>query len=197
MKTSRIANGIAVALASLPTPLMAADEGTTPLFTVNLGTSFWTAVVFFALLAVLWKFAWGPILQAVNDREAGIQSALDEAAARQAEARELLEEHRARMADARREAQQIIAEAKEAGQKVREEIEEKARAESQGMLERARGEIEREKEAAVDELRKESVEIALSLASKLLQENLDADKDRELIMEYMNRLGGDSRGAEA
>jgi len=197
MKTSRIATALAVLVVGSPLPLYAADGFYTDLFTVNLGTTIWTGVVFLALLGILWRFAWGPILAAIDDRETGIQSALDEAAAKQAEARELLEEHKAMMAGARRDAQQIIAEAKEAGQGVRQEIEEKARVEAEDMLERARSEIEREKEAAIDSLRREAVDIALAAASKLIQENLDEDKDRELVMDYMNKLGGESRGAEA
>ena len=81
-------------------------EGTTPLFTINWGTTGWTTVIFLALLAILWKFAWGPILRALEARESGIQSALDEAAENQAAAAALLEEHKVQMADARREAQQ-------------------------------------------------------------------------------------------
>ncbi len=171
-------------------------DGTTPLFSVNAGTTFWTTIVFFVLLAILWKFAWGPILGALEARETGIQSALDEAAENQAAAAALLEEHKAQMADARREAQQLIAEAKEAGQTVRHDIEEKARAEGQAMVDRAKAEIERERDAALDALRRESVEIALAAASKLLHEHLDSDKDRELVMGFVNQLGENS-GAEA
>ncbi len=171
-------------------------EGTTPLFTVNVGTTVWTSVIFFVLLGILWKFAWGPILGALEARESGIQGALDEAAESQAAAAALLEEHKAQMADARRQAQQIIADAKEAGQTVRHDIEEKARAEGQAMVDRAKADIEREKDAALDALRRESVEIALAAASKLLQERLDSEKDRDLILRYVNQLGG-GPGAEA
>ncbi len=101
------------------------------------------------------------------------------------------------MAESRREAQEIIAEAKEAGQKVRKDIEEKARAEAQMMLERAKSTIEREKDAALDALRKESVEIALAAASKLIHERLDSDADRGLVMGYVDRLSEQGQGAEA
>jgi F-type H+-transporting ATPase subunit b len=196
MNTSRIGVAMAILATSLPARLLAAEEGTTPLFSVSIGTTFWTSIVFVLLLLILWKFAWGPILGAVEARESGIQGALDEAAANQAAAAALLEEHKAQMADARRQAQQIIAEAKEAGQAVRHDIEEKARAEGQAMLERAKAEIGREKDAAIDELRRESVDIALAAASKLIQEHLDSDKDRALVLGYVNQLGRDS-GAEA
>jgi F-type H+-transporting ATPase subunit b len=192
--------GIALAIlaTTVPAPLWGQDEhGNTPLFTVNLGTSVWATLVFLVLLGILYKFAWGPILSAVEAREVGIQGALDEAAEKHAEAGRLLEEYRAQMADTRREAHQIIAEAKEAGQRVRKEIEEKARIEGREMLERAKTTIERERDAALEALRRESVEIAIAAASKLIRERLDSDADRGLVIDYVDGLSDQERGAEA
>ncbi len=171
-------------------------EGTTPLFTVNLGTTVWTGIVFLALLGILWRFAWGPILQAVEARENGIQSKLDEAASRNEEAARLLAEHKEQLADARRQANELIAEGKAAGEGVRTEIEEKARAEAQAILDRARAEIGRERDQAIDALRRESVDLALAAASRLMQEKLDQDKDRELVERYLTEMG-DGEGARA
>ena len=168
---------------------LAAQEGEGGgLFSVNLGLSAWTVVVFLLLLFVLKKFAWGPILDAVEAREENIQDALEEAARRQEEAERLAEEHRQQLAEARREAQEIIAEGREAGQKVRRDIEEQAREESQRILERARREIEREKDAALETVRTEAVELALAAASRLLERKLDAQEDRELILDYLDDL---------
>ena len=161
------------------------------MFDVNLGLSIWTTFVFLSLLAILWKFAWGPILEMVQDREDGIQSRLDQAANERGEAAKLLAEHRQQMADARRQAQQMIAEGKEAGERVRQDIEDKARAEGDAMIERARESIEREKDAALEELRKESVDLALAAAAKLVQESLDEKKDRELVMGFIEELSGE------
>ena len=133
------------------------------------GLSVWTWLVFGVLVFLLGRFAWKPILGAVEAREKGIQGALDEAAARNAEAAELLEEHRQQLADARRQANEILAEGKAAGERVRKEIEEKARGEGQAIIERARQEIERERDAALESLRKEAVELAMAAASRLLQ----------------------------
>ncbi len=165
------------------------------MFDVNLGLSIWTTFVFLSLLAILWKFAWGPILKALQDREDGIRSTLDQAANERGEAAKLLAEHRQQMADARRQAQQMIAEGKEAGERVRKGIEEKARADGNAMIERARESIEREKDAALEELRKESVDLALAAAAKLVQASLDGEKDRELIMGFIDELsdGGEVR----
>ena len=179
----------------LPVPVMA-QEGGGGMFDLNLGLSVWTTLVFLILLGILWKFAWGPILEMVQAREDGIQGTLDQAANEREEAAKLLAEHRQQMADARRQAQQVIAEGKEAGERVRRDIEEKARAEGDAMIERARESIEREKDAALGELRKESVDLALAAAGKLVQESLDEKKDRELVMDFIDELSS-GNGIEA
>ena len=152
--------------------------------------------MFAGLVFLLGKYAWGPILAAMEARETTIQSALDEAAERNDEAAKLLEDHRLQLADARRQAGEVMADAKAAGDRVRKEIEEKARVEAQGIVDRARQEIQRERDAALDTLRKESVDLALAAASRLLGENLDQAKDRELVEGYLESMTG-GPGAEA
>jgi F-type H+-transporting ATPase subunit b len=157
----------------------------------------WTVVIFVALLIVLWRFAWGPILAAVEAREQGIQDSLNEAKSRQEEAEKLLAEHKAQLADARKQASEILAEGRDAADRLKKELEGKAREESEAILTRARAEIEREKEAALDTLRKESVDLALAAASKLLHAKLDDEQDRKLVMEYVDGISAKSPGAEA
>ncbi|MGW8267235.1 MAG: F0F1 ATP synthase subunit B [Longimicrobiales bacterium] len=194
---------LALSVAVLLTPLVAfaqehgEEGGGGGLFSINAGLSIWTVVIFVALLLTLWRFAWGPILSAVEAREKGIQGALEEARSRQEEAARLLEEHKKQLSDARRQAQEILAEGREAAGRLRKELEGKAREESEAILARARSEIEREKEAAVDALRRESVDLALAAASKLLHQKLDAEQDRKLVTDYVNGLSAKSPGAEA
>jgi F-type H+-transporting ATPase subunit b len=187
-----------LSLALLPGPLWAqgGGEGGGGIYDLNTGLSVWTLIVFAGLVFLLGKFAWGPILQVVEARERNIQSALDDAAQRNDEAAKLLEEHKALLADGRRQASELIAEGRAAGENVRKEIEEKARAEAQSILERARTEIGRERDAALEALRKESVDLALAAASRLMHENLDQAKDRALVERYLGELGG-SGGARA
>lgn len=194
MRASRITAGLFALSAIVPGVLWAqgGGDGGGGLYDINTGLSFWTLVVFGILVFLLGKFAWGPILGAVEAREQGIQSALDEAASRNAEAAKLLAEHKEQLADARRQANELIAEGKTAGDKVRRDIEEKARVEAQGIVDRARAEIVRERDAAIDALRKESVELALAAASRLMQENLDQAKDRQLVERYLSEMGSGS-----
>jgi len=198
----RLRTSVLASLAVLLTPLVAfaqehGEEGGGGLFSINLGLSIWTVVIFTSLLIVLWRFAWGPILGAVEAREKGIQNALDEAKFRQEEAEKLLAEHKAQLSDARRQASEILAEGREAADRLRKELEVKAREESDGILTRARAEIEREKDAALDTLRRESVDLALAAASKLLHQKLDSELDRKLVMEYVDDISAKSPGAEA
>ena len=178
----------AAALAAVPAPLFAAGGEGGGLFDVNPGLMVWATVVFFALLGILWKFAWGPLLEAVNQREERIQGALDESADAREEAQKLLAEHKAQLADARRQANELVAEGKAAGQRLRAEIEEKARAEAQSILESARAEISRERDQAIAELRKESVDLALAAAGKLLSQKIDAQQDRALVVSYIDSV---------
>ncbi len=188
------------ALLSTPLALLAqghGEEGGGGLFDINWGLSIWTVIIFLTVLTVLWRYAFGPILAAVNAREEGINKALEEARSRQEEAEKLLEEHKAQLADARRQAQEIMAEGRDAAGRLQKELEGKAREESEAILVRARAEIEREKDAAVDVLRREAVDLALAAASKLLHEKLDGEQDRKLVMDYVDGLSTKSSGVEA
>jgi len=204
MRASRILPTALAFLATSPLALLAQEHGAEgaaepSLFDINTGLSVWTLVVFAGLLYLLGKFAWGPILAAVDAREKGIQSALDQAAARHAEAEKLLDEHRRQLADARRQAGEILAEGRTAGDRVRKEIEEKARAEALTIVERAKQDIERERDAALEALRRESVDLALAAASRLMHENLDQAKDRQLVERFLDEVADDQGvpGAQA
>lgn len=185
------------AILLVPAPLWAADEGGAGLFSVNLGLSIWTLVVFLLVVWILGKFAWGPILGALDSREAGIRGALDEAAEARVEARKMLEEHKAQLADARRQSQEIVAEAREAGQTVRKEIQEQARTEADALLARAQRQIARDRDEALATLRRESVDLALAAAGRLIHERLDDESDRALVERYLKDLESADPAASA
>lgn len=166
------------------------------LFSVNLGLAFWTLLTFLTLLIILGKYAWGPLLGALDKREKGIQGNIDDAKRQRDEAEALLAEYREQLAEGRRQAQAMVAEGREAADALRKELEAKAREETQVMLANARREITREREAAVEAVRRESVDVALAVASRLLSERLDSQRDRQLAMDYIGDLS-DSEGALA
>lgn len=167
----------------------AAGAPTSP-FDVNFGLFFWTWLVFAALLVLLWKFAWPPILRATEERERRIKRQLEEAERMNAEAKAALEEHQRLLAGAKGQAQALLAEAKVVAQQERETLLHKTREEQEQMLERAKREIDAERERAITALRREAVDLSLAAASKLIQERLDDEANRKLVTEYLNALGG-------
>lgn len=176
----------AALLAVGPERAVAAEDG---LFNINTGLSVWLLIVFALLVLLLGKYAWGPILKAVDAREERIRAAIDGAQDTRAEAQSLLAEQREQLAEARRQAGDIIQEGRAAGEAVRAEIEEKARAEARALVERAKAEIARERDAALEQLRRESVEVALAAASRLVSERLDEDSDRRVVERYLSEIG--------
>ena len=188
MRLERTLVATAVLVAASPAVAMAAESEGGGVFSVNPGLSLWASVVFLALLLILHRFAWGPILTAIDAREQRIQGALDEAAAQRDEAARLLVEHKSQLADARRQSSEILAEGRAAAERLRKELEEKARVEAQGIIEGARREIGREKDRAIAELRKESVDLALAAAGKLINEQLDDERHRALVVGFLDDM---------
>src|SRR5574341_986220 len=107
----------------------------------NVGLIFWTIVSFLILVFILGKFAWKPILLALQEREQKIRGALEQADKARAEAAELLRQNEKNMARAEEEYQKMMREAKALGEKTREEIVGKARAQAEQELKRANEEI--------------------------------------------------------
>ena len=105
MRHRRILAALAGGALVLPRAVSAQEVGS-GMFSLNFGLTIWTGIVFLILLGILWRFAWGPILGAVEARESGIQETLDRAKAEREAAAELLAEHKRQMADARRQGQQ-------------------------------------------------------------------------------------------
>lgn len=178
-------------LAIAATPAFAsAQEGAerVNLLSPNVGLMFWTLIIFVLLLVVLAKFAFPPMLAAVEARERALQEAIDGAKADRAEAAELLARHRAEMDSARIEAQKLIADGRAAGDRLRGEMLEQTRVQQQELLDRARREIEVERDRAIAELRREAVELAIVGASKVIEHNLDDAANRKLIDSFLTSL---------
>ncbi|MBI4410554.1 MAG: F0F1 ATP synthase subunit B [Gemmatimonadetes bacterium] len=165
------------------------EAGGGGIFDINTGVMFWTVVIFLTLLVVLTRFAWRPILGALEARERRIQEILDAAAQDRVEAERLLEDQRRQLAEARQQAQQILAEGKQASERVRQELLERAKAEQEAMLARARQELTQEKERALEALRREAVDLSLAAASKLVERRLNAEEDRRLVRSFLERVG--------
>lgn len=147
-----------------------------------------TWITFFLLLAVLHKFAWKPILASLDAREERIRRSLVEADKVKEELQRINQARDQVMAEAEARAKEILEQSRKAAVEAAKIIQHKAREEGQILLANARREIQEEKEKAQADLRQESAHIAITLAGKLLEENLDNEKNRRLINEYIKEI---------
>jgi F-type H+-transporting ATPase subunit b len=168
------------------------EEGKGDLLSPNGGLMFWTIVIFALLLVVLSRFAFKPMLAAVEARERALQDALDSAKRDRDEAARVLAENRAQLEQARGEAQKLIADGRATAEKLRGDLMEQTKAQQQELLERARRDIDNEKSKAIAALRREAVDLAIAGAGKVIERNLDTDANRKLVEGYLSSvsLGG-------
>jgi F-type H+-transporting ATPase subunit b len=164
-------------------------EHTPSVFNLEMGTSFWTLVIFLTLLVVLAKWAFPPILGYAQAREDRIQESLDEARAAREEAQAALEQQRRELAEAREQSQQLIVQGKHDAERIRQELLDKTKAEQREIVERAKSDIHREREQALESIRREAVEVSIAAASHLLSRKVDAEEDRRLVKEYLEQAG--------
>jgi F-type H+-transporting ATPase subunit b len=156
---------------------------------LQLNLMFWTLGIFLVLYFLLRKFAFGPITAAVEAREKALEDAIEGAKRDRDAAAKVLAEHQAQLDAARGEAQKLIADGRSVAEKMRADLLEQTRREQQDMLERARREIETEKERAIAQLRREAVDLALAGASKVIEQNLESEKNRQLVERYLSSIG--------
>jgi F-type H+-transporting ATPase subunit b len=148
----------------------------------------YTVIVFLLLLAVLWRFAWGPLMKALEEREARIAKRIADAEELRRAAEERLKEYERRIAAAKDEAAALIAEGRRDAEEVHGEIMATAAAESAKTLERAKREIQLAKEAAVHDLREQMVQLAAELASRVIKREVKPEDHRRLIEDAVNEV---------
>lgn len=171
---------------------LAAQEEPVDLLSPNGGLMFWTIVIFALLLVVLSRFAFKPMLAAVEERERSLQKMIDDAKRDRDEAARILAAHTAQLEAARGEAQKLIADGRATAEKLRASLLEETKAQQQEMLDRARREIETEKTNAIASLRREAVDLAIAGAGKVIERNLDNEANRTLVQNFLGSvsLGG-------
>jgi len=176
-------------LAASPVALLAQEpEGTRTFMKPDTGLMVWTLIIFAVLMFVLSRYAFGPLTKAVRAREQSLQEAIDAAKHDRDEAAKLLADHQAKIEAARTEAQKIIVDSRGVAEKMRADMLEQTRHEQQDLLERARREIESEKKNAIAEMRREAVDLALAGASKVIEQNLESPKNRNMVETYLASL---------
>jgi len=168
--------------------LSAAEGGGGGLLSVD-STLLWATLVIFALFAyVLGKFAWGPLLKIVDERERSIREQVEAAERAAAEARDTLAKHQELLRDAGREREEILSRALKEAEQARLELVAKARAESEALLKRGQEQMQRERDQALVELRSQVADIAVEAASRIVKSSLSDEAQRRLVDEYIQAL---------
>ena len=160
------------------------------LVTPDLGTIFWMLLMFIILMIILKKFAWKPILKALDKREKTIEESLRSADRAREEMEKLKADNEKILAEARTERDGMLRETKQTSEKILREAREKAGTEAQRLIELAREQIASEKAAAVTEIRRQVVELSVQVAEKILREKLKDDRQQK---ELIDRLIQDIR----
>ena len=149
----------------------------------------WGAVAFFVLLFLMYRTVWPQVNKAYQDRRANIEGKLEQAEKDRDEAEKLLERYRQRLAAAEDETKRILEEARANAERVRKELLAKADADAERQLERARLAIRSERDQAIRQLRGEVGTLAVELATRVVGDSLDRDRQLRLVDQYIDQLG--------
>ena len=136
---------------------------------------------FLVLLAILAKFAYKPLLKAMDDRRNRINNDLDSAEQTRLDAEALKEQYAEQLAGARQEATEIVNKANQIAQNLHDELVEQARVEQEALLANAKERIEQEKQQALLDIRSEVIKLSTLIAGKIVNQKLNSANDQKLV----------------
>ncbi len=154
-------------------------------FTAPESLIFWTSIIFIVFFILLRKFAWKPILGAVKGREDSINEALSSAETARREMQNLTAENERILQEARLERDSLLKEAREMREKMIADSKADAQAEGARMIEQAKTAILAEKNAAMAELKSQVSSLSLSIAEKVLKDELSNKEAQTKLIENM------------
>jgi F-type H+-transporting ATPase subunit b len=167
-----------LALVLLPRVAAAADP-----LAVDVDLAIWTAIVFFVTLAILWKFAWGPIVEGLERREKAIADNIMTAENAADEARKLTSEYEAKLAAAADDVRKVMDAARRDAEFASQQIVDKAQAKAAEEGNRMLREVETAKEAALKEISDSATDLAIDLAGQIVGRELAPGDHKRLIEE--------------
>ena len=159
-----------------------------PLVQPDPGLFIWTILTFLVLLWLLAKFAWRPLLQALESRQEMIRKSLDDAQEARRELERLHVESAQILKEARVQADSIITQTRADGERLREEMRQKARTEADTVVRNAERQIQLETARALQQIRHEAADLSVMIASKLIQRNLSKEDNERLIEDAPNQV---------
>jgi F-type H+-transporting ATPase subunit b len=155
------------------------------MLTIDWGLMVWTLITFGLAVAILWKYAFGPLQRVMDERREQIRESLEAAEATRDEAARMLAEYQTTLASVRAEAEDILERSRKAGDETKAEIVDEARKQAQRTLDKAQAQIERETRAALAEMKKEVAGLTLAATERVVGKSLDDDDHRRLIDEAL------------
>jgi F-type H+-transporting ATPase subunit b len=160
-----------------------------PLLRPDPGLFIWTIITFLVLLALLAKFAWGPLLRALESRQEMIRKSLDDAEEARRELERLHLESAQILKQARVQGESIMSQSRSDAERLREELKQKARAEADTIVRTAGRQIQLETAQALQQIRREAADLSVMIASKLIQRNLSKEDNDRLIEDALKQVG--------
>lgn len=155
---------------------------------INWPVVFSSALGFTVLFLVLRKFAFGPVLQIIDDRRASIEAAFAEVDQARADVARMKSEYESNLARINAEAQAKLQEAVDQGKALAEQLKAEAESQREKLLAKTHEDIQREKDKALAELRNEAIDISFALATKALQGGLDKSMHDKLVTDFVKDL---------
>ena len=151
----------------------------------SLGLFFWQLLLFVALLLLLKKFAWKPILEAVNERETSIKDSLSAAEKARDEMQAVQADNKRILKEARAERDALLAEAKTVSIQMINQAKEDAKSEADKITAQAQEMIQNEKKAAVDDLKSQVAQLSIEIAEKVLKTELKDKATQEKLVKQL------------
>ena len=159
------------------------------LLTPGTGLLFWQSVVFIALFLFLAKFAWKPIIGALNEREESIRQALESAEKAKDEMAALQAGNEKLLREAREERDRIVRDAREAANRLIDQAQTEARKSADKLIEDAKAVINTEKQAALRDVKSQVALFSIEIAEKLIKKNLSSDKaQKDMVEEFIKEI---------
>lgn len=159
-----------------------------PLVQPDPGLFIWTIVTFLVLLGLLWKFAWRPLLGALESRQEVIRKSLEDADRAKQELERLQQESTQIIRKARIDAESVIAQSRADAEKLREQLKQQAKEESEAILRNAQQQIQMQTREALRQIRQEVADMSVEIASKLLERNVSKEDNKRLIEETLKQI---------
>jgi F-type H+-transporting ATPase subunit b len=159
-----------------------------PLVQPDPGLFIWTILTFLVLVTLLARFAWRPLLRALEERQATIARSLDDAQRAKQELERLQQESARIIAGARVEAEAIVSRSRADAEALREELKQKSRAEAATIVKNAERQIQFETARAVQQIRHEAIELSVAIAAKILQRHVSKEDNEVLIEEALKQV---------